>query len=257
MPGLAEIQFLIRQAAVEGDMGPAEPLLSEGSRNAERLNVHRRNYEASLVAALRSKFPAACWLVGEEFVMEAARHFVQEFPPGQPCIAEYGAQFPVFLAASPLAAGVPYLRDFAELEWRVGLVSIAADEPAIGRDEMRSVSSDAALKFQSGIHYLKTSWPVDDLLSLYVTDLAPDRLEFAALQLCLEIRGSRGEFRIHRLNEAQFAFRSSLAGGFSTAEAAENASVFDGGFDPAAEIAELVAGQFLLAVVAPDEGEDQ
>lgn len=70
-------------------------------------------------------------MVGSPFVTEAARHFIREHPPLAPCIAEYGVEFPAFLSTRPAADRVPYLREFAELEWCLGQVAIAIDTPGV------------------------------------------------------------------------------------------------------------------------------
>lgn len=252
MPALAEIQLQMRQALVDGDVAPCATLIAGDS--AGRFEVHRHNYEGSLTAALEGKFPATGWLVGTAFVDEAARRFIRENPPRQPCIAEYGAEFPAFLAASPAAGRVAYLRDFAELEWRVGNVSIAADQAAVRIEDVDSLPSEAGLKFQSGVFYLKASWPVDELLKLYLTDGAPERLEFSPEPVCLEIRGSRGEFSIQRLTEAHFTFRNALCDGRSIEESAEAALELDDSFDPEGALVELITGGSIMAVCSADEG---
>src|ERR1700730_18416729 len=96
MPCLADIQAEMRRALVSGETAGIAPLLA---RVSKRFEIHRRQYESSLVAALLGKFPAAIWLVGEPFVAAAAREYFRQFPPQAPCIAEYGENFPRFLVA--------------------------------------------------------------------------------------------------------------------------------------------------------------
>jgi hypothetical protein len=247
MSGLAEIQFQMRRALVQGEAGPLASLITGDADGIKRLNVHRRNYETSLTTALVGKFPATCWLVGTAFVAEVARHFVQVQPPRRPCIAEFGEEFPAFLAGSPGAASVPYLQDFGELEWRIGHVSVAADEPAVTFEDLDSIPGDDTLKFQGGVRYLKAAWPVDDLMKVYLTDSPPDQLVFDPARVWLEIRGSRGEFSIRRLDAAQFGFRNSLRNGRPIVEAADHAVDLDRAFDPVADLVALIAGEFLIA----------
>ena len=178
MQPLHEIQTRFRAAVVHGDTdGISEALI--GSRHPEkRLSIHQRNYRASLTDALLTKFPAAQWLLGTRFLIEAAGRFIQECPPSMPCIAEYGSEFPDFLGRC--APHLPYVRDFAILEWFVGKAAIAIDE-------------------QTGVHYLHTGWPVDDLMGIYLSDNAPAQFELIPNDVWIEIRGARGEFQINRL----------------------------------------------------------
>src|SRR5262245_46128972 len=132
MPELIEIQSRLRDAVVLRDSNAAACLalvLAGGQDPQRRLGIHQRNYHQSLIEALLVKFPATGWLMGTSFLIEAAERFVCDHPPAAPCIAEYGANFPAYLAQSPDADRAPYLREFAELEWYVGQVAIAVDRP--------------------------------------------------------------------------------------------------------------------------------
>jgi Putative DNA-binding domain len=134
VPALAEIQSRVRNAVVAGEAAGIESLLVGRELGRKRLEIHRRQYQASLVNALVEKFPGCGWLVGRAFVAEAARCYIRQHPPEAPCIVEYGAGFPQFLAHGPGAAAVPYLGYFAELEWCVGQVAIAVQEPIPSRN---------------------------------------------------------------------------------------------------------------------------
>jgi hypothetical protein len=185
-------------------------------------------------------------------VTEAAQQYVRENPPRKPCIAEYGESFPQFLSTRPAAGLAPYLQEFAELEWRVGDVAIAVDEPAIRPEALSEVHADrlpdAKLTLQSGLHYLRSSWPIDELLKLYLTEAAPDTMEFEPAQIWIEIRGARGEFRMNRLESGEFRFRSSIVEGRSVCDACEVALDADPGFDPGVALAALVMEGLLIAI---------
>ena len=175
----------MRRAVVSGDDGTIAPLLVGGGDSRRRLSVHHRHYQASLVNALLEKFPATLWLTGSAFLTEAAHQFVAAHPPDRPCIAEYGEEFPEFLAALPRAAHLPYLRDFAELERRFGQVAIEVDRPPLPLAEIAALRhetlADAFVELQAGFRYWHASWPVDELLKAYLTDSAPDLFELAGL----------------------------------------------------------------------------
>lgn len=243
MPQLGNVQFAMRQAVVAWDEAGIAPLLTGGQDPLKRLRVHRRHYETSLVTALLGKFPATVWLVGSPFVTDAARHYVREHPPGRPCIAEYGEGFPEFLSTRPPAERVAYLEDFATLEWHVGQVSIATDRSAV--NELAAIPldavGDAVLTMQTGLRYLSASWPVDELMKLFLTDSAPDALEFEPADVWIEIRGARGEFRMNRLASCEFVFCKSIQEGRPIGEAAEMALEADASFNPGAALVRVVA----------------
>jgi hypothetical protein len=261
MPTLAEIQSSVRDAVIAQNSEAIAPLLVGGEAGRKRLEIHRRHYEISLVNALVGKFPATGWLVGTPFVTEAARHYVHGQPPEAPCIAEYGEEFPQFLAECPGGDRVPYLKEFALLEWHVGHAAIAVNEPTVLPEDFAAIPADllpdVKLAVQAGARYLQASWPVDDLMTLYLTDAEPDRLEFEPASVWLEVRGARGEFSFDRLAEAEFVFRKSLVERRSIGEAAERAFQVNPAFDPGAALAAVIAGGLITGIKRPTQGTEE
>jgi hypothetical protein len=185
---LTDIQVGIRDALVDGNSAAVAPVLVGGSRPAQRLAIHQRHYVASLTRALVERFPATVWLVGSELVTHAATAFIREHPPSRPCIAEYGDAFPRFLGAHRAAEALPYLAQFAELEWHLGRLALATDESA-------------------NVQYLHLDWTLDELIGFYLADTAPDAYALRHEDVWLEILGLRGELRMNRLRGEEFARR--------------------------------------------------
>jgi hypothetical protein len=258
MPSLAETQLRLRRAVVGDDTAGIPPQLIGGRDPGRRLAIHQRHYRSSLVAAIGSKFPATAWLLGTPFLDEAARQFVRQHPPAAPCIAEYGEEFPHFLSTYLGGARVPYLCSFAQLEWHLGQVAIAVDQPAVALDafstfEIRTLM-DTSLTLQSGLRYLHASWPVDDLMKLYLSDTAPAEYRLAPADVWLEVRGARGEFRIDRLDAANFVFRRAVLDGQSIGAAAQRALEANGGFDAGRAFTMLVRGGHVIGTTSHDRG---
>jgi hypothetical protein len=212
----------------------------------------------SLINALLGKFPATVWLVGSAFT-EAARAFLYEHPPHAPCIAEYGEGFPRFLSSRPGAERLSYLRAFVELEWHVGHISVAIDHRAMSLQELAAIGSEALIdtvvELQPGLRYLRASWPIDELIQLYLSESAPDSFVFNPENVWLQLRGARGEFHIDRLDEAEFVFRSSIAGGQPISAAAELALLTNSNFDPGQALMRMVAEGLLTRVGERASGE--
>jgi hypothetical protein len=250
---LADTQALLRRAVVTGEMTDLESLVFGGAAVNKRLAIHRRHYEASLVAALLRRFPATVWLVGSPFVTEAAQRFTRDRPPQAPCIAEYGAEFPEFLSRRPGAGRVPYLRAFSELEWLVGSVAVAIARPPLALDELATLAigvlTNAVLILQPGVRYARARWPVDELMKLYLAEAAPDQFSLIAEDVRLEVRGARGEFRFSRLDAGEFIFREAVRQGRSIGEAAELALESEAGFDPGRTLTRLVGEGLATAIV--------
>lgn len=187
---LADVQRGIRDAVVNGNGEAVAHVLVGGTRPEHRLAIHRRHYEASLTRALVERFPATVWLVGSELVTNAATSFIHEHPPSSPCIAEYGDGFPRYLGTHPAAASLPYVAQFAELEWYLGRLALATEE-------------------SGNVRYIHLDWTLDELIGFYLTDAAPDEYALRREDVWLEIRGLRGELQMNRLTGEEFACRVS------------------------------------------------
>jgi hypothetical protein len=254
MPSLADLQAQVRTALLDGNTAPLTPALVGGSRPDRRLAIHARHYETSLVRTLVERFPATAWLVGSEPVIAAARRFVRSCPPTRPCLAEYGEGFPSLLGASA-GARVPYLRDFAELEYRIGSLALAVERQALPLSVLAAMPEDdlpaVVLDTQPGATYLRVDWDVDGVIDLYLTDAAPDRYEITRGLWWLEIRGNRGDVQVHRLSPAEFAFRAAVAGGQTLGQAVERGVAAEDTFDAGRALAGLFAERLVTGVHRP------
>ena len=240
---LTDVQARVRTAVVTGDPSLVRALLFGGMEPSRRFGIHQRHYETSLVNALLARYPATIWLVGSDLVTAAARAFVRARPPRKPCIAEYGEDFPHFLARSPGATDLLYLEEFMALEWLVGRVSLGADRAGLTVSQLAETGPallpQCRLVLHHSVAYLLVNWNVDELMTVYLTGTPPDRFELCAGDVWLEVRGSRGDVRMTRLAHATFAFRAALNQQRSVGDAAASALEIDASFDP---------GQALIAV---------
>lgn len=252
MSSLGALQADVRRALVVGDTSALVGLLRGGTYPERRLAVHQRHYRASLATSLLDRFPATVWLVGSDFVVAAAEAFVGQTPPSKPCIAEYGDQFPAFLGTCPGAGRIPYLVEFATLEWHLARLALAIDGPAATLGELRALSGDelaeATVGLQPGVHYMETDWAIDELIAAYLSDQSPASFVLQPGRFRLELRGVRGQLRIGRLEQGDFAFRSALAGGAALADAAASASHADPAFDPGQALLRVLDGQLIAAL---------
>ena len=257
MRSLAELQAHVARALIGGDGEPLGALIG-GAEPHKRLEIHRRHYTASLTAALHDKFPASAWLAGSARLDAATQAYVRAHPPQQPCIAEYGADFPRFLAAHDSAGDLPYLESFAALEWAVGRVSIAADSAPVPWPEIAGLGPerliDSTLVLQPGLKYLRSAWRVDELMTTYLRGTEPERFVLAKSDTFIEVRGSRGAMRLTRLDGAAFAFRTALARGRCIGDAAVRALDRDPTFDSGAELRRFVHAGLVTAVMVTPEG---
>ena len=253
MPSLADLQKRIREALVLSAPFESESVLVGGHEPDRRLGVHQRHYRSTLVRTLVERFPATVWLVGSPFVTTAAAAFVRHQPPTRPCLAEYGEEFPAWLATRSGAAKIAYLNQFAELEWHLGRLALAVDAPALTMRELSASHAtdigDSTVALQPGVHYLHANWPVDELISVYLSDRgAPDRFTLGSGDLWLELRGVRGNLWMNRLSHAEFAFRAALVAGQPLADAALSAIEVEPSFAPGPALSRLIGDKLVVAI---------
>ncbi len=256
---LADTQRAVRDALVTGATDRAIRLIDDGVDRRARLVIHQRHYQTSLVRALVARFPATEWLVGTEALADVAREFVRRHPPSAPCLAEYGAALPALLGDAPVATRAPYGRAFAELEWHLGVATLAVDQPALTIDALAGPDGDRVadirLALQPGVAYLQAAWPIDTLLTLYLTGTAPATLTMDPLDVWLEVRGARGDCRVTRLSPGDWRFRLAIQSGFTLGRAAELAFTRDAAFDPGAALQAVFAAG-LAAAIWPTPSEE-
>lgn len=254
MPALAEIQARVRRAIVEKDRDAVIPLLVGVPSPSQRLEIYQRHYDASLVTQLLGRFPTIVWLVGSAFVTGAAQAFIRAHLPRAPCLAEYGEDFPGFMAALPGTERVPYLRSVGDVDWRLGEVAVAIDRPPREISELATLAPevllDLHLGLQPGLRHVEANWPVDELVRLHLSERAPDLYKFEPLDVNLEIRGARGAFRISRLDRGAFVFRRTLVANAPLGAAMETAQASDPGFDPSAALTTLFSEGLVVHAAA-------
>jgi hypothetical protein len=251
VPALVDLQRSFASAMTSGEGAAVAGYLRGGRDPGARLTIHLRHYATSLAAALCDKFPASAWLLGGDAVREAAGAYARLHPPLQPCIAEYGRDFPQFLARHPRGARLPYVRQFAELEWAVAQASIAVDAPPLSWTELAACGAeclvDSSLVLQPGVHYVRADWCIDELMRTYLSGVAPERFALVDSVTPIEVRGARGTFRLVRLDAAVFAFRATVAAGRTVGEAADAALILDQEFDPGGALRALVDAELVTA----------
>ena len=250
MPALADLQAGVRSAVVEGDGSAIVSLLRGGADARQRLDIHQRHYATSLVTALLDRFPATVWLVGSGLVTDAARAFVRERPPSRPCIAEYGEDFPSFLSTRSAPSQVPYLGQFAELEWHLSRLALAIELPAISDLSTLDPAhvAQSRLVIQPSVHYLRVDWALDRLISLYLTDSQPDTYSLEPGDGWLELRGARGQLHMNRMTRGGFAFRAAVAAGAPLGDAAMTAVEADPAFDAGQAVTSLLSEGLVTSV---------
>ena len=253
---LLDLQMQVRRAVLGGDATEIVAAIQDGEcgrgetdASAARLGIYRNHAFATLTDALRTTFPVVCRLVDERFFAYAAHEFLRTHPPRSRCLAEYGDEFPDFLADFAPCRALPYLPDIARFEWALNEAGTMREmKPLRPEDLAAEVPAATApmirLRLQPSARYLETPWPVDAVWEANRRDDVP-ALDLSkpdvSANTFLEIRRDGDAVAWRRLDRGTFAFRTALAGGAALAAAIETALTADPAFDPAAALPHLFA----------------
>lgn len=190
------------------------------SMSAEaRLRVYRHHVAHSLGSALAATFATVHALVGEAFFRGMARSFIGQTLPAQPVLAEYGADFPAFVAGYEPAASLPYLADIARLDWALN-VAFHSHVP-------------------DGVTLISSRYPLDRIWAAAQPDAPAGtvNLDDGRAELLVLRRPDDAAFIVLTVGEA--AFIAALIDGRSLEGAVDQASRAEPTFDPSTAFARL------------------
>jgi len=246
MPALRELQNLLTSSLLAGDEQSAlRHIKGDGLDPRARLAVYRHHILTSLTAVLEAAYPVACRLVDRRFFGYAADAFIRQHPPTGPCLAEYGAEFPDFLADFAPCQGHPYLPDVARLEWAVHRAAHSAHAEPLDSERLASVAPSEmphlTFTMEPSLSLLSSPWPVDRIWRAHQDGGEPtDRVDLGAGSVCLEVRGAGDSVTLGVLDPPTYAFRDALARGLTLGEAAGRAIESHPSFDLIHAIRELL-----------------
>jgi len=248
MPTLRELQADFVAALLHGERA-AEAWI-DGVETATRLDVHRNTVLLSLSDVLAAAFPVVRRLVDARFFAYAANAFVRAHPPRRPSLAEYGAEFPAFLADFGPCRALVYLPDVARLEWTMACVARAVERPALAPQALAGVADAEHLTFafQPTIAFLASRFPIDAIWRANQPDTPDESVDLAAGPVRLEIRKRENGVGLRRLDAATFAFGATLAGWRTLGEAVEAALDADATFDLTRALADLFRDGAVVAL---------
>ena len=246
MPALRELQTLFKASLLVGDEEAViQQIESDGLDPRARLAVYRHHILTTLTAVLESAYPVVCRLVDRRFFAYAADAFIRRHPPVGPCLAEYGAAFPDFLAGFPACDGHPYLPDVARLEWAIHRASQSPQAEPLDHARLRSVDPAdmprLTFAMDPSLSLLASPWPVDRIWKAHQDGDGPaEPVDLGAGGVCLEVRAAGESVTLHTLEAATYAFRDALARGLTLGQAASLALESHPFFDLSGGIQELL-----------------
>lgn len=243
---LADLQSAMRDAALGGDMDRLSGVIVEdGFSHTERLSIHRGNTTILLTEALAATFKVVHKLVGEDFFEAVARLYIRAHPPRNPCLFEYGHDFPAYLAGLPQLDGFPYMADVARLEWAWNEAFHAAEAPVLSAANLAAVDPDdyAQLTFtpHPALHLIASPYPIKEIWAVNqcgANDDAIVDLDEGAQALAVVRPKAHVEFL--ELSEPGLALTEYLIAGERLGNAVERVQIAVPNFDPAPTLAGLI-----------------
>jgi len=158
----------------------------------------------------------------------------------------------------PETTHLTYVAAFADLDWHTGRLAVSIDVAAAKRERLAVIDptdlADVGVTLQSGTHYLRASWPMDTLITMYLADASPDSWTLVDEEVRIEARGARGSFLFSRLTVGDYVFRVSLTEGHTLGDAASRALEIDPEFDPGTALLTLVDEQLITSVGRSEAG---
>jgi hypothetical protein len=230
---------------------PAGLTSHRAERPGKRFAVYRNNVVASLIEALRARFPATERIVGEEFFRAMARLFVTAHPPRSKILHVHGDDFGDFIAAFEPAAELPYLADVARLEATRTRAYHAADAAPLTAADFADVAADAIgtlrLSLHPSLEILRSPHPVVTIWSMNAGEAELGPIEDYVPEDTLILR-PHWDVMVHRLPPGGAAFIEALRRGRTLAEAAEHANASEPRFDLTGNLAGLIGSGAIIAL---------
>lgn len=214
-----------------------------------RMAVYRNNVVRGAIEALRAAYPAIDRLVGPDFFSPMAKAYWQVFPPREPSMSLYGADFADFIAGYAPAAKLLYLADIARLDRAWLEAHHAADMPALSPASIAAMPPQDLPQVAPGLHpsvtLWRSDWPVYEIWHSNRDGAEPVRVVLVPQTSFAIVWRHRGTVRHRSLTAGEHGFLTALARGETLEQAAGEAAVLEPDFDPAALFGEALTNSIL------------
>ena len=253
MSALRDLQTRFRGFLIsEADAAPG--IVGDFADNAA---IYRNNVQHAHVGALQANFPAIQALIGDAFFDAIAIAYANAHPPHSAILAQYGLNFPAFLAERDELSPYPFLPDVARLEW-------ALNEAFHAHSSLSLTPADAARVFStdSGMSSLALL-PSARLVSsrFLVRDIRDAALEGDAERIAglpqatqrLLVMRPDAEVVIAVLSDGEQAFLTALAGNASLDGALNAAIATEPSLSPPEAVGRLLHLGVFVAPESPSQ----
>ena len=169
-------------------------------------------------------FPRCRRWSATDFFRGLARAFVGHALPVQPVLAEYGADFPAFIAGYEAARDLPYLADVARLDWALNL---AFHAPLGGRLKAADLSAfpverlpSMSIALAAGAVLVSSRYPLDRIWEASQPGAASETVDLNSGAANLLVLRRPDDAAFVSLSAGEAAFVAALAEAMSLEQAA-------------------------------------
>lgn len=208
-----------------------------------RFAVYRNNVAVARIGAFRDLFPVCRRLVGDEFFDAVVRAHLAERPPTSPIVAEWGSDFPDWLAGHETTRAFEWLADVARLEATWTRAHHAAEARPMALERLGDFAPQALLAARATLHpslgLVASSQPIGAIWAMHQGEGKPEPVAIVAPETVLVLR-PEAEVLVEVIDPADAAWIAALAAGATLIEATEAALAVDRGFDLGSRLVALV-----------------
>ena len=115
---------------------------TEGLSSIDHFNIYKGSITASLNRALREIYPVCNRLTGDNFFNAMGKEYMCNTPSRSADLANYGEDFPDFIASFKHTEKLPYLPDVARLDWVWHRAFHATDETGLDTERLAEVQEN-------------------------------------------------------------------------------------------------------------------
>lgn len=253
-PRLHELQQGFADALLGRSDAVAAWVDGAGLDPAARMRIYRHAIEGTLIAALRTSYPAVHALVGDDFFDAMAARYRLQHPSACGNLLQFGGALADYLADMPEAQSLPYLADVARLEWRRQLAALAADAlpaDAVTATAAALVAPDRLrIRLHPSLQWLRSDYAV---LTLWQWCQAPsDAVPKVDGGEHVLLWREGGEVAMAAVSPATFRCIERLAEGCTVASAYQAATDVDNDFDLEPCLRDLLAQGLIVAFIDED-----
>jgi hypothetical protein len=251
--GYAQLQRGFAEALLFDDAAIPTAVRIASAASESRFGVYRNNVLASLINALRSRYPVTRKLLWPDTFDAIARLYILTEPPRSPVLLTYGEGFPQFLRKIGNGVSSEYIADIAALETARTRAYHAADAAPLAPGVFAQLPADemaaVRLRLHPSVSLLASKFPV---VSVWEANLADgdDAPEVWQPESALIARPHL-DVEVWRLPPGAGAFFTAIAEGQAIGSALTDAVAQAPDFDIAATFGIMVSAGIVIDVKAP------